>query len=89
MAVRAGASFIETVDRLRAVGARLRDALQIAARCHRGGGLAREIVYLTALQRVEAAFEVDPRLEPWLERGRIGLDAAARMRQLKNLSLTA
>ena len=89
LAVRAGASFAEMVDRLRELGAGLGDALQIAARCHRGGGLAREIVYLTALQRVQSAFAADPQLEPWLERGRIGLDAAVRLRQLGDVPETA
>jgi hypothetical protein len=68
LAVRRGASFVETVDLLREHGAPLPDAVLVSARCHRAGGLAREIVYLPALARVGAAFESDPGLEGWVAR---------------------
>ncbi len=71
-----GASFVETGELLLSMGTPLDDALRIAARVHRGGGLAREIVYLPALSRVETALAPEPELERWLERGRIGVDAA-------------
>lgn len=76
LSVRDGADFVETVELLLECGTPLQMALGIAARVHRGGGLAREIVYLPAFVRVERALESDPALEHWLERGRIGIDAA-------------
>ena len=71
-----GATFVETVELLLALPAPLDTALHIAARVHRGGGLAREIVYLPALSRVQSNLAEEPDLERWMERGRIGIDAA-------------
>jgi hypothetical protein len=79
LAVRNGADWVETVRVPLSFGASPRDAVMIACRVYRGGGLAREIVYLPARQRVAAAFLEDPSLENWLERGRIGVDAARRL----------
>ena len=73
LAVRQGASFIDVVRMLRQHGAEPEDAVLIALRVHRGGGLARELVYLTAFSRVRCAFEADPDAERWLERGRISV----------------
>lgn len=75
-AVREGADFVEIARVLQRTGATLPEALQITARAYRGGGLAREIVYLPALLRVRAAFAAEPELEHWLERGRISVRAA-------------
>src|SRR5262249_10654130 len=47
--VEAGADFTSTARFLLDQGAPLEDALRIAARVHRGGGLGREAVYLPAL----------------------------------------
>lgn len=74
--VREGADFVETARALLDTGALLPDALQITARVCRGGGLAREIVYLPAYLRVRDAFSGEPELERWLERGRISVRAA-------------
>lgn len=82
VAVRAGADWVETVRSSMGYGLSARDAVRIASRVHRGGGLAREIIYLPARARVGAAFERDPSLESWLERGRIGVDAGRAMREL-------
>jgi hypothetical protein len=76
MSVGQGASFVETGELLLAMGTPLEEALRITARVHRGGGLARETVYLPALSRVRTALTEEPELERWLERGRIGLEAA-------------
>ncbi len=76
LSVRDGAGLVDTVELLLARDTPLDAALGIAARVHRGGGLAREIVYLPALVRVERALEGDPALEHWLERGRLGVEAA-------------
>lgn len=80
--VRAGASFSEVVTALADAGVDADRALDLALRAHRGGGLAREIVYLPALVRVKRALLREPELESWLERGRISLAAA---RTLSNL----
>lgn len=81
-AVRDGAEWPEVVELVMALGAALKPALTLAARVLRGGGLAREIVYLPALSRVGQALERDPGLERWLRRGRIGVHAAQSLREL-------
>ena len=78
--VGAGADFVATARLLLDRGATLADALRIAARVHRGGGLAREIVYLPALLRVEAALDVDATLDRVLGAGRVAVDAAPMLR---------
>jgi hypothetical protein len=76
--VERGAGFVETARLLEALGARsLGEALRIAARVHRGGGLAREVVYLPALLRVEAALGKDPALGQVLASGRVAVGTAA------------
>ncbi|WP_438029411.1 tyrosine/phenylalanine carboxypeptidase domain-containing protein [Sorangium sp. So ce233] len=76
--VERGAGFVETARLLEARGARsTADALRIAARVHRGGGLAREVVYLPALLRVEALLLAQPALGQVLASGRVSVSAAA------------
>jgi hypothetical protein len=75
-AVRRGADWVELVRLLREHGLETPDAVRLAARIARGGGLAREIVYLPALLRVRAAFAAEPSLETYFERGRVGIAAA-------------
>jgi Microtubule-associated tyrosine carboxypeptidase len=82
LAVREGANWMHCVDLLLACGASLRSAIDIASRVERGGGLGREIVYLTALSRVQQALELDPELETWMEHGRISAAAARVLRDL-------
>jgi hypothetical protein len=76
LAVRRGADLEETVRELVLRGAEARRAIEIAVRVHRGGGLAREVVYLPAYFEVTDAFAREPGLERWFERGRVGLEAA-------------
>ncbi|WP_272427830.1 tyrosine/phenylalanine carboxypeptidase domain-containing protein [Polyangium jinanense] len=76
----AGADFVEAARLLLSHGASVPDALRITARVYRGGGLGREIVYLPALLRVEAALAVDPALDGVLGAGRVSVDAAAVLR---------
>ncbi len=78
--VGAGADFVATARLLLEHGAALADALRIAARVHRGGGLAREAVYLPALLRVEAALAVEAGLDSVLGAGRVSVDAAPALR---------
>jgi hypothetical protein len=82
LAARAGADWVELTRRVLAFGdtkrpasAEVRAALRVVARVLRGGGLAREVVYLPALHRVGAALSRDPSVERWLERGRVSVDA--------------
>ena len=82
LAVRDGAQWSEVVELLLSTGAALEPALSLAARVSRGGGLAREIVYLPALSRVRQALESEPELEGWMRRGRISVNAARRLRGL-------
>ena len=71
-----GADFVETVRRLLSFGASVQDALRITARVQRGGGLGREVVYLPAFLRVEAALAERPELDRVLGSGRVAVDAA-------------
>jgi hypothetical protein len=80
-AVEEGADFAEAARTLVDLGVNLPSALRIAARVCRGGGLAREAVYLPALLRVEAAIEADPDLEVVLSSGRVGVPAADALRE--------
>jgi hypothetical protein len=73
-AVRRGADFTETVRTGLERGANAEEAVPVAARIHRGAGLAREIAYLPAFLRVRQAFATDPSVERYLERGRIGVE---------------
>jgi hypothetical protein len=76
LGVRRGAEPRDTASMLVARGAPLERAIELTLRIHRGGGLAREIVYLPAYFAVRSAFDEEPSLERWFEQGRIGLDAA-------------
>jgi hypothetical protein len=78
--VRGSADFVETVRHLGERGVPTREAVFVAARTYRGGGLARELVYLPALFRVRTAFTDDPGLEGWCERGRVSIAAARALR---------
>jgi hypothetical protein len=75
-ATRAGQSFDQTVRALCERGAGARPAIEIATRAQRGGGLAREIVYLPAWFELRRELQVDPSLEALLERGRLSVPAA-------------
>ncbi|HEU5077412.1 MAG TPA: tyrosine/phenylalanine carboxypeptidase domain-containing protein [Polyangiaceae bacterium] len=71
-----GADWVETVRTLVQGGSPPDCAMEIANRVQRGGGLARELVYLPALARVERAIEREPELDAWLAAGRLSLHAA-------------
>lgn len=74
--VEASATFVETTRALRERGAPLELALGIAARAHRGGGLARERVYLPAYLQTKSRLAEEPAIERVLAAGRISLAAA-------------
>jgi hypothetical protein len=76
LSVRDGATPEETVRLLTGLGAPLEQALDLSLRVHRGGGLARELVYLPAYFEVKAAFAAESELEAWFERGRMSLEGA-------------
>lgn len=71
-----GAEFVDVVPWLVERGAELNDALRITARVFRGGGLAREMVYLPAYLRVEAALDASPEIDRVLAAGRVSVPAA-------------
>jgi hypothetical protein len=77
--VRDGAEFWETCQLLHEAGAHVSDAVELACRVHRGGGLGRELVYLSGFEGVKAALSVEPWLERVLASGRVSLDAARRL----------
>lgn len=57
-------------------GVPVADAARLLGRVYRGGGLAREVVYLTSYLRVREALEKEPELERWMKLGRISVAAA-------------
>lgn len=77
LGVRAGAAPRDTCVELVELGVPLERAVDLTLRVQRGGGLARELVYLPAYFAVKRAFAETPALESWFERGRVGLRAAA------------
>lgn len=74
------ADFVEIARKLLERGAELQDALRMTARICRGGGLGREVVYLPALLRVEAALMEDPTLDEVLRAGRVAIEATEVLR---------
>lgn len=80
VATRSGADFVELVRLARSLDVSIEVAVSVAARVLRGGGLAREIIYLPARESVRDALAVDPELETFLERGRVGVEAARVLR---------
>ncbi len=74
MTVRAGADFVQTV---RTLDTDVASAIRIAARAHRGGGLAREVAYLTSYVSYRAS---DPETRTVLRFGRVSLVVAGRLR---------
>ncbi len=76
LAVREGADWHELVRLGLGYGAGVELAVELAVRAHCRAPLARELAYLPALLRVEAAFAAEPALEAWFTQGRVGLGAA-------------
>lgn len=77
-----GADWVQTVDALLERGVPPSAAQNIALRSHRGGGLAREAVYLQAYCQVLSAIDAEPHILPWLGAGRLDLDAIASLREM-------
>lgn len=77
--VRDGADFWQTFRLLFERGSSADAAVELACRVHRGGGLARELVYLAGYRRVAGALSVRPELEALLASGRVSCAAAARL----------
>jgi len=75
-AVRMQVPFPEVVQQLLDLGQDITSAVEAACRAERGGGLARESVYLISLARVTRAFEAEPELEGYFEHGRVSVEAA-------------
>jgi len=75
-----GAEFVEIARGLLERGALLADALRMTARICRGGGLGREVVYLPAFLRVDAALGNDPTIDDVLGAGRVAIEAAEVLR---------
>jgi len=81
LACRQGAPFGDGVELLLKLGAPLDDALAIALRVWRGGGIAREILYLTGYLRAARHLRRDPGLDDWMKKGRLSFEIASRLRQ--------
>ncbi|HTV22374.1 MAG TPA: tyrosine/phenylalanine carboxypeptidase domain-containing protein, partial [Polyangiaceae bacterium] len=80
VAVAGGAGAHECVNVLGRFGCDDEAALALYMRVARGGGLCRELEYLPAWLRFEAALARDPALAAWLAHGRLSLDAAGVLR---------
>jgi len=78
-ACRRGASFVETVELLVEIETPLEQALPLALRVWRGGGIAREIMYLPSYWRAKRALDNAPHIESWMKRGRLSLEVAKRL----------
>jgi hypothetical protein len=76
-----GVSFSEVCFDLLQRGAALEMGLSVTLRVFRGGGLAREVTYVPAFVRVDAALSADPELGRWLNVGRLSLHAIAVLRR--------
>ena len=74
-----GASFVDTVDLLLSTNSPIKQALSIALRTWRGGGLAREVIYLRAYLRVRSTLSNSPLLEEWMKRGRYSIEVASKL----------
>jgi hypothetical protein len=77
--VREGAGFWETVEALTSMGAGVATCVELACRVHRGGGLGRELIYLTGYLRAKSALSARPELGRVQRSGRVSLSAAARL----------
>lgn len=81
-AARRGADFVELMRFALEAGEPIPSAYRLTERVLRGGGLAREVCYLPALERVREGFREEPELEAWLLRGRLSVEAARVLRRL-------
>lgn len=82
LAVRAGADLNELIETAVAGGLARSGALDLSLRALRGGGLAREAVYLPAYLSISRAFARDPACERYFERGRASLASLSKLREL-------
>jgi Domain of unknown function (DUF1704) len=76
VAVAGGAEAHECIAHLGQFGCDTEEAVTIYARVARGGGLCRELAYLPAWVRFEAACKTQPAAAAWLAQGRLSLAAA-------------
>ena len=78
-----GASFHESVYRLhRDSGVEIDDAVVLAERAYRGGGIARDVCYLRGWLRVRAAVRTQPEVFDLLRLGRVGVDDISTLKRL-------
>ena len=78
-ACRQGADFREAVQLLIEIGTSLDQSISTMLRVWRGGGIAREIIYLDAYFRAKRLLEGAPDVDAWLKRGRLTFEVAARL----------
>ncbi len=78
--VRHGAELWDTVELLAATDATAAVSIELACRVHRGGGLARELIYLTGYVRAARELTARPELDAIQQSGRVSLQACALLR---------
>jgi hypothetical protein len=74
-----GASFCDAVRLLIDLRCTVAQAIKIALRVWRGGGIAREIIYLDAYFRAKKVLGKSAQLDDWMKRGRLSFDVARRL----------
>jgi len=75
-ACRHGASFRDTVRLLIEYESSLDDLLPMVLRVWRGGGLAREIIYMTGYFKATRVLRTAPNIDDWMQRGRLSFDVS-------------
>jgi hypothetical protein len=78
-ACRQGANFCDGVELLLKLNTSIDQAIGIALRVWRGGGIAREIVYLDAFERARKILPDSPEIDDWMTRGRLSIDVSKKL----------
>lgn len=78
-ACRQGATFSDGVRSLIEFGTSIENAINMALRVWRGGGIAREIIYLDAYCRAKENLNESAEIEGWMKRGRLSIDVARQL----------
>jgi hypothetical protein len=78
-ACRQGATFSDAVRSLIEFDTSIEKAISMTLRVWRGGGIAREIIYLDAYCRAKRALNESAEIESWMKRGRLSIDVARRL----------
>ena len=76
-ACRNGATFCEAVRLLVGINTTIEQAIRIVLRVWRGGGIAREIIYLDAYCRAKNVLNESSGVDTWMKRGQLSFEVAS------------